>query len=169
MNDSLKNRIEVAANICIVLIALILCVTFLPRLWVFKHDQMPMKMLLPGMQVSLPKYDWAVSDRNLLLVLSVGCRFCSESADFYKRLAAERGNSSRVRLAGVFPQDRKAASKYLQELGLSVDTVLQMPLSSMGVAATPTLILADNRGLVKKLWMGQLSTQRETEVLKEVR
>lgn len=172
MNDNAKKRIEIAADISIILVALLMCVTFIPRLWYLRTAQptaQPRDILVPGVQIPLPKYDWAGTDRNLLLVLSEGCQFCSQSAGFYQQLTAEIGNNRGVKLIAIFPQDVNSAKQYHRQLGLSLDTVMQVPLSTLGVAGTPTLILADNKGFVKKLWTGRLSAQGEADVLKELR
>jgi len=98
------------------------------------------------------------------MVLSSKCKFCSESAGFYKRIIAET-RCGKARLVGVFPEDIKDASKYLQEIDVSLDSVIQVPLFSIGVIGTPTLILVNEKGVVINIWTGRLSNEKEAEVI----
>jgi hypothetical protein len=41
-------------------------------------------------------------------------------------------------------------------------------LASLGTSGTPTLFLLDAHGIVKKVWVGKLSPDREAEVLDAV-
>lgn len=82
------------------------------------------------------------------MVLSNTCRFCTESADFYKKLAQERAKHLDARIIAVLPQDVEAGRTYLNKLGEVVDEVRQSSLDAIGVRATPTLILVDDKGVV---------------------
>ena len=93
------------------------------------------------------------------------CRFCTESAEFYKKLAQERAKHDDVRIIAVLPQDVSAGQAYLNKLGVSVDEVRQSPLDSVGVKGTPTLILFDDKGVVTASWVGKLPPDKENEVL----
>ena len=93
------------------------------------------------------------------------CRFCTESAEFYKKLAQERAKHDDVRIIAVLPQDVSAGQAYLNKLGVSVDEVRQSPLDAVGVKGTPTLILFDDKGVVTASWVGKLPPDKENEVL----
>jgi thioredoxin-related protein len=111
--------------------------------------------------------NWAQNRATLVLALQKGCHFCTESAEFYKRLLAER--EGRIRIIAVLPQEVSDASAYLSYIGVHVDRVIQSPLNAIDVRGTPTLMLVNKRGIVEKVWIGKLPTDKEVEVIKTVR
>jgi len=166
MQPKTRNWMESAANISIVIIAILFCVTTIPRFFASKNNN-PKTIVESGTKMEIPNYNWQASNRSLLMVLSSKCKFCSESAGFYRRIITETKGGD-VRLVGVFPQDIKEARKYLQEIGVSLDNIIQVPLFSIGVIGTPTLILADEKGVAIKVWKGRLSNENEADLLKNI-
>jgi hypothetical protein len=118
-----------------------------------------------GAQIELQGVEWARGDRTLLLVVSQGCRFCTESARFYRRLAREASERGGVQLVAVVPQDVATGRGYLKELGVDIGEVHSAPLDTLGVQGTPTLILVDRAGRVVDSWAGQLPPDREEQVV----
>jgi hypothetical protein len=122
-----------------------------------------------GTQLSVPGVNWGESRKTVLVALSKGCHFCSESAPFYQQLTRELAERKDVRLIAVFPQEVGEAKKYLEGLGVPIGDVRQASLSTLGVGGTPTLIIVDKSGTVQQSWIGRLSSEREQEVLGRVR
>ena len=122
-----------------------------------------------GSQLSVPGVSWGESNQTVVLALSDKCRYCSESAPFYQRLAQDLSKRNDVRLVAVFPQDAGAGKKYLDELGVPVGQVIQASLDSLQVRGTPTLVLVDKNGTVTQSWVGKLSPERESEVLSRIK
>ncbi|MGA9997096.1 MAG: hypothetical protein WBP93_16885 [Pyrinomonadaceae bacterium] len=122
-----------------------------------------------GTQLSVPGVNWSESNKTVLLALSKGCHFCSESAPFYQQLAHELAERKDVRLIAVFPQEVGDAKKYLDGLGVSIGDVRQASLGALGIGGTPTLIIVDKSGTVKQSWIGRLNPEREQEVLGRIR
>jgi hypothetical protein len=118
-----------------------------------------------GKSISLPDTDWKRGDQTLVLVLSTGCHFCTESASFYKELVQKRAKQGNTRLVAVLPQPVDASRKYLSDLGIAVDDVRQLPPNSLGVRGTPTLLLVNKDGVVTDSWRGKLSPDKELEVM----
>lgn len=58
--------------------------------------------------------------------------------------------------------------KYLQRLGVSVDDVRQADFGAIKVSGTPTLLLVDDKGVVKGRWVGKLLPDQENEVANKV-
>ncbi len=158
---------ELAANVAIVLVGILLSVVLVKNNLVQSQPAIaaPAAAIAPGTKLSLPGVDWKTNGRTLVLALSTGCRFCTESAPFYKRLAQEKPNLQNIRLVAVFPEPEEQSRKYLSDLGVTVDEVRQGRLDSIGVVGTPTLIFADADGAVATSWRGKLSSDKETEVL----
>ena len=122
-----------------------------------------------GTQLSVPGVSWSDSNQTIVLVLSDKCRYCSESAPFYQRLARDLSSRSDVRLIAVFPQDTGAGKKYLDELGVPVGQVVQATLDTLQVRGTPTLVIIDKNGTVTQSWVGKLGPERESEVLSRIK
>jgi thioredoxin-related protein len=163
--STIDRKIELTANILIIVVA-ILVVGFLAQRYFYPTSPTPPPPKSPaiGDRVLLADFDWSKSNKNVLLVLQKGCRFCAESAEFYKRLI-QQARDKNVNVVAVLPQSRDEAEKYLNDLSLSGIQVRQSPLGALNVGGTPTIIIADDRGKITDLWLGKLSPAKETEVL----
>jgi hypothetical protein len=118
--------------------------------------------------LTIPDVDWRRSQQTLVLVLREGCHFCSDSAEFYRRLAME-SRQTKTKLVTVLPGSIEDSRKYLDDLKVPINAIRQSPLSKVNVRGTPTLLLVNEKGMVTKSWVGQLSPDRETEVLDAIR
>lgn len=169
MSDNILKKTELLANIAIIVVAILLGGVLVKRYLLTGNDALDDRdagmRIAAGTKVSLPEIDWAKSDRTLLLVLSEGCRFCSESAPFYQRLVRDTDGRDGVRLVAVLPQDVNEGRKYLNELGVTINEIKQSSLDSLGVGGTPTLILVNREGAVTDSWVGKLPPDKESEVL----
>ncbi|MFN2454497.1 MAG: peroxiredoxin family protein [Pyrinomonadaceae bacterium] len=164
----LTNRIEVAANIAIIIVALLIGVVAVKRYLLVDQPARSNPQIVAGSKISLRNVDWTKSDQTLLLVLQKGCRFCSESAPFYRRLAQSVAQGrSNTQLIAVLPQDTTESRAYLNDLDVSIETK-QATVNSLGASATPTLILVNRAGEVQASWVGKLPAEKELEVLRRV-
>jgi len=164
----LHRKIEVIANIAIIVVALVLGVT-LVRNYLLptskSAERAAVEPSLVGRKLSLPGVDWTKNGRTLVLALQSGCRFCTESAPFYKELAKRQPAQSSLKMIAVLPDSVEDSQTYIKSLGVTVDEVRQAPLDSLGVAGTPTLFIVDSGGVVTDAWRGQLDPAHEEEVL----
>ena len=161
-------RVEFLANLAIIAVALVLGAVLVKRyLWPATPQPLAVEraQIKPGTKLSLPGVDWNKGDRTLLLVLSTTCRFCTESAPFYQRLAQENAKNGGVSLIALLPQSVGESQKYLNDLGVSIDDIRQAPLDAVKATATPTLIMVDRTGSVTESWVGKLPAEKEVEVL----
>lgn len=170
MNKMFKGT-ELAANVAIILVGIFLGVVLVKNNLLQSPPAMaaPPAAIAPGTKLSLPGVDWKTNGRTLVLALSSGCRFCTESAPFYQRLAQERAQFQNIRFVAVFPEPVEQSRKYLSDLGVTVDEVRQARLDSIGVAGTPTLIVADANGAVVASLRGKLSSDKETELMAQLK
>lgn len=170
---TLTKRIELVANLAIIVVAILLGVVLVRNYMTPKApaSQQPAAAtsIPPGTQLSLPGVDWKANGRTVVLALSTGCHFCTESAQFYQRVAQERAKAGNIRLVAVFPEPVSEGQKYLSKLGVTVDEVRQAQLDSIGVIGTPTLIMTDGEGAVADSWRGKLPSEKEAEVLARLR
>jgi thioredoxin-related protein len=171
MASRFTRNIELATNIAIIVVAVLLSIVLIKNYLLSGAAPNANAPDAPsnGTRMSLQDVNWAAKKRTLVMVLSDSCRYCTESADFYKKLAQERAKDDHTRLIAVLPQDVAAGQAYLNNLGVPVDEVRQSPLDAIGVRATPTLILVDENGVVTASWVGKLPADREVEVLNRFR
>lgn len=167
MRLTIPKIFEVAANICIVVVAILLVFIIVKNyLWPRLGAPRIESTIHAGSTLALAGVNWGNSEQTLLLVLSKNCHFCSESAPFYERLSRQvQTSGGRSRLVAVLPEDVGTSRDYLNGLKISITEIIQASPISIGTNATPTLILVDQRGVVKSVWIGKLVPEKEAEVL----
>lgn len=172
MPESLFKKTEAVANVAIIVVALLLGVVLVKRFLLPGGGTDAARSADPrvaaGTKLSLPGEDWAGNGRTLLLVLSSECRFCTESAPFYQRLARDTAGRTGLRLVAVLPQEVGTGREYLQRLNAPIGEVRQAAPSAVGAQVTPTLILVDGGGVVTHSWVGKLAANEESEVLERL-
>jgi len=165
-----ERRIEVVANLAIVFVAFALgAILIKDFLLVQPKPQLPPQAQAAnrgkdfvGTSLTELPIKWDANQQTLVMALSSNCHFCTESAPFYKRLAQNKGQT---RMVAVLPQPLEGGRQYLDSLGVPVDEIRQLPLNKVGVSGTPTLLLVDSAGVVKKSWIGKLPAEGEVAVL----
>lgn len=166
--DSLYKKVEFLSNIAILIVALLLGVVLVKQYVLSPPGPPEFKTVSAGEKVSLPDVNWDASRQTLLIVLSQGCHFCSESVPFYQRLTEEVKGRSDIRVLAVLPQPPGEGQKYLDDLGVPIKDVKQAQLSSIPVRGTPTLVLVDSKGVVTDAWVGKLPADKEAEVISKL-
>ena len=165
MQSKLSQRVELFANIAIILVAILLGYFLIQRFFFQQNPQsQPPTEIAKGTKISLPEVDWSANQKTLLVVLQKGCHFCSESMPFYKTLV-EKAKEKGVKLVAVLPNSREEGSQYLRENGVEIQDIQQAQLNSVNVRGTPTLILVNNKGEVLDSWIGKLPTSKEDEIV----
>jgi hypothetical protein len=156
-----RRSVEIAANIAIVLVAIVIVVNLL---WPRIRPKQTLSAPPVGSKVSLSGVNWEKNGTTLLMVLQEGCRYCEESAPFYHRLHDQR-SGPQPRMVAVIPGEKAETVRYLTDHGVLADDVINTSLDDVKVAATPTLLLVDQSGHVKGSWVGKLDESREKEVI----
>ena len=166
--SNLAKRVEAAANVSIVVVAVLLIAV------ITKHYLLPSQHQNPTAQYAAPSVpksgdtvaltgvDWRKNRKTLLLAVSPTCHFCTESGPFYQRLVKEHGDA---RLITLIPQTVGEGQAYMKKLGVDISDVRQVSFADLGVSGTPTLILVDGGGKVAEAWVGALKPEKENEVL----
>jgi len=121
--------------------------------------------LAPSAQIFIEGIDWAKADRTLLIAVRRGCDYCSKSGRFYRRLLDGLRGRADVRVAAVYPDETPQGEAYLREIGLAPVESRRETLAPLGIAHVPTLALVDRDGVVGKVWVGELSPKKESEVM----
>jgi thioredoxin-related protein len=162
--NTLYKRIEMFANIAIILVAIALVVVLAKR-YVFTGPTSESPQPNIGAKLSVPGIDWSKNNKNLVLLLSDSCKYCTESAPFYQRLVQERAQRQTFHLIATFPQPVSEGRKYLNGLGVGIDDVVEVSPRAIRIRGTPTLLLVNSAGVVTDEWLGKLPPEKETEVL----
>jgi hypothetical protein len=173
MFKNFSKKIEIAANLTIILLAVLLAVVLVKNHLLARKtpnqnqraNQSAESGLVKGTKLSSLDVDWKKSNQTLVLAISSACHFCTDSAPFYKTLVQ---NKKDTRVVAVLPQSLAEGTSYLQKLGVSVDEIKQLRLDKIGVQGTPTLLLLDGSGALKDFWVGKLTPDKEDNILKSL-
>ena len=166
--SKVNQKIELTANILIIVVALALGGFLIQKYFFPAAPTAPaQKSPVVGNKIPDIDFDWSKSDKNVLLVLSKGCRYCTESADFYKKLI-KQSEGKNVKITALLPQPKEEAEKYLSELGISGIDVKQTQLNALDVSGTPTIIVTDDKGVISNVWIGKLQVEKESEVINKL-
>lgn len=170
MKDNLVKKIEVFANIAIIVVALIIGVVLVKKFFFTNSTaNQPKETISVGSKINLNQVDWAKNGYTLLLVLSKDCRFCAESIPFYQKISQEFSQNDKVKLVAVFPEDTASAKEYLQSNNITVSEVYQATPPAIGVRGTPTLLLINEKGEVMENWLGKLPESDEKKVFERLK
>ena len=173
----LKGKIELAANLSVLVVAALVCVVLVksylvpaaappPERQVAAAPAQARKVVQRGDPVGLPGMDWQRNGQTLLLALSTTCHYCTRSGPFYRRVVKERGGTQ---LVALLPQGADEGQAYLRELGVDIADVRNVSLGELGLSGTPTLVLVDGGGRVADVWVGALPPDKQDEVLNRLR
>jgi hypothetical protein len=162
----MKNKTETVANVIVIAFAVVVGSVFLKdRLSPATPESDVVKT--GDKLAKLVGWDWGAHDQTLVLGLRKGCHFCEDSAPFYQRLIAQQHEGgSNSTIVAVFPDAADTAKEVLQSEGLGVQALGGVPLETMKMSGTPTLLLVDRRGTVLNAWIGMLSPRQELKVMR---
>jgi hypothetical protein len=160
--DRIAKKVEVVANMAIIIAATVFAFVAIRHYTGTKSGVSA--GIAAGEHLVLTDVNWSANKRNVVLALSVGCHFCTESAPFYRELI-HQCKLAHIRTIAVLPQSGDAAHSYLSNLQISVDEMRNARLPDIGIAGTPTLLLVSDQGVVQNVWVGELPHNAEKEVL----
>lgn len=165
-----SQKVELIANILIIVVAVLLVSVFVQKYFFGSTAPQQTARAQPviGSKVNLPDMKWSNQPKTLILALQTDCRFCNESAPFYKRILLEAKNKN-IKLVAVFPTEVEESAAHLNELGLYGFEVRRSPLNNLQAGGTPTLILTNDQGEVTNFWVGRLPADKEDEVINKIK
>ena len=152
-------------NIAILLVALILSAVLVRKFFFQPAQQTPNYRLTTNATLRIDGINWADSEQTVLLALSKECKYCSSSAEFYRRLAARLARQTSTRLLAVFPERESEAEAYLKQLEVPIRELRYVSLSSLGIKNVPTLAILDRNGVVTDMWVGRFSPLEEKDLM----
>lgn len=158
----LASRIDIATNILTIIVALIFIGLVVQRYLLSTKSTLGSPTI--GRSVAIDGFDPSEKSKNVLLVMMKGCRFCEASMGFYKEVQ-RKSKMADFKVVAVFPPSTDSVESYLAEHGLEGIQIVYSQLAEIEVDGTPTMIVTDQNGKITKTWVGQLSNDREIEVV----
>lgn len=164
----MTRKLETAANIAIVLVALIASAVLVKNYLLSGPGRGAPPQIAVGEKFPLTDVDWKGNGTTLVLALAPGCDSCSESAPFYRRLSADLATRP-VHMTAVLPGSVDEGREYLRSLSVEIGDVRQGSFRSLKINGTPTLILVDREGMVRNVWLGRFPPDKEQAVIDTIR
>lgn len=118
-----------------------------------------------GREIRLPGADWQAAPVSVLLQISSTCHFCNDSMPFYRELMAARETSAaKVPVIVASADAVNVIAQHLVDEKVTVDKVLHSRLAGFA-AVTPTVYIVDSKGMVKRVFVGELDSSGQKELL----
>jgi len=115
--------------------------------------------------VDTPTLGLAGARSTLILMTASSCHYCTASMDSFDRLT-KTAHKVGVRVVAATSEDAARNRAYLQEHGVEADVVAAAEKNNIDIRATPTLLLVDQHGTIRNVWVGQFTPAREADVAK---
>jgi len=165
MNELSGKKVDLYANVIFIIVSVIFGIALIRHLTnsVDKANWTQDQGVRAGTKISLQGVNWSHNKQTVILALKPDCPYCEMSALFYQQLSRERNKDTH--LIALLPNSVSDSQTYIDKLGISVDEIKNVSLKSIGITKTPTIMLVDDTGIVKGVWVGKLSINQEIEVL----
>ena len=163
----MTKKLDLAANLAILVVAAIATFVLVKNYQSRRTAAATPVRVSVGSELSMPGVDWKANAATVVLALSTTCQYCTDSAPFYTRLADELSRRG-VHFMVVLPQSVEEGSRYLRALNVDCRDVRQVSMRDVRIRGTPTLLLVDERGVIRYMREGRLSPDEERSVLEAI-
>lgn len=119
-----------------------------------------------GKTVKLPGVQFSQQHNSLILAISTACHFCQQSLPFYHELTDK--TNGQLDVIALLPQSKAEATKFLDDAHVHTTEIVSAGLDSIGVSATPTLLLVNGKGKVIGAWIGELDDKGKQQLFADV-
>ena len=133
----MKAKIEAAANIVVILFAVIVGSVLSRKDRLSTPAPEPDAVKAGDKLASLDGWDWAAHDQTLVLGLRKGGHFCEDSAPFYQRLIAQQQQGGSLSILAVFPDPSDTAKEVAKSEGLTAHVLAGVPLRNRQFLGPP--------------------------------
>jgi len=97
--------------------------------------------------------------------MRLGCHFCEESLPYYRHLG-ELSVRDRIAFVLLWPESKSALDKVAANSGVTPRlTIGSVRLRSLGILATPTILLVDRGGILRRAYVGKLDDEVAKSIL----
>jgi hypothetical protein len=118
---------------------------------------------------SIPGIRYSDTSLTVILAVSSGCRYCTNSMAFYRSLPeAIRTKEREVQLVAMGVESSPRVRECLVHNGVIPDVVVNGREAQLPLRGTPTLILIERSGRVLISLQGLLTGEQETHVIESV-
>jgi hypothetical protein len=126
---------------------------------------LPTAPTVVGREVKLPGADWQSAPVSVLLQISSTCHFCNDSMPFYRKMmAARQASGAKIPVIVASADAVPVMQQHLADRQVSVDKVLHSRLDGIG-AVTPTVYIVDSKGMIRRVFTGELDSSGQRELL----
>lgn len=127
--------------------------------------------LSPGVKLSPPKgFKWRRDKPTLVFVLHVGCPHCENEMPFYEDiLSLAREKKTKAELVAFFPDSELQVNTAFYGRLVGLTRLTDVNMDRLMVRGTPTLFVVDSGGVVRSVWVGELTPAQERSVMNAVR
>jgi hypothetical protein len=164
--------LEKIANVAVIIVSIVV-VFIVARDW--KRPSGPQQQAVGswtyiGKSIVLPAdSDSAKVQTAVVLGLSMQCQFCTRGIPFYRRLQSARDAShGRLKMYAYFREAKDDVGKEVSAWGLAPDATMAGTPRGVSINSTPTVLITDAKGVVRKAWIGLLDTKGEDDLLTEL-
>jgi len=124
---------------------------------------------LVGKAVEFPTAPWGRSPINVVLHISSTCHFCNESTPLYRELSRLRATAPNIVLYVVTRDPLATMKQYLADRLIETDGIFQTDSPPQGILATPTILLVNSHGVIRRVFLGKLDGNREKDFFAAVK
>ncbi|HEV2417733.1 MAG TPA: hypothetical protein VGX94_08020 [Terriglobia bacterium] len=154
------------SNLAVIIVAFVFIAWFVESHFIARRVITPNTSPV-GKRINLSSVSQPPALENVVLGLSTVCHFCQMNTDLYKHLAGMEA-PGRISVVAVIPQSESEAKQYLAKDGLQASFLAGKPLSTYDITGTPTILLLDSKGIIRKAWIGALTPTQQNDVISTV-
>jgi hypothetical protein len=122
--------------------------------------------LAVGSQLRIASVNLGQSPVSIVLISSPSCTYCLASASFHAKLVSESASNGVPFYVAV--PSRSEANRYLLQVGFSDPSIKEWKDLNLRANATPTIAAVDKTGSIRRVWVGLLSPDSESELVKMI-
>ncbi len=167
LSPNIKRAVDIVANVAVLVICAALLLPFLGRHLrpVFRNDGAATSLLVGAIFPQLPTLSYSAHHATVLLFLNTHCVSCRESRSDYFDLqtSVKVGNNSAAVYAVFSAADSQQA---IGEMQLRLPTIRVERFDKYHVSGTPTIVLINHKGIVKDFWIGTLTANAQTNLVR---
>jgi hypothetical protein len=159
------SKLEKATHICLITVSLVSLVVILEKRFANVIYAKPSPTELVGKHLEVAGPVWASSKVHAVLYLGVHCQYCAASMPFYRQLSELRTDGKSATMLWAVSKDPPGEIKDLLAKEQVYVSGIYRTQKDLAIRGTPTLLIVDSSGIVRRVFEGQLDLTREHEVL----
>jgi hypothetical protein len=154
----MKPTLDQITNVCIVLTCVLLSAVTMSRFFDQGKRPTDIKEFSVGATLKeVPQGGYDKSSFTLVMFVRSTCHFCTESMPLYQALIRERQSQTKLSIIAAATERPETTSAYLSAYHVAVDLVIPVTAPT----GTPTLVLVDQHGVIRRVWVGKLDSTGE--------